>query len=255
MKKTTLLKCLFVIFAFCFVFSKQASMENVYAAPVQINTSRIILDKGDYYQLKLLNFNYKKFKATWTSSNPSVVYVNQNGKIACKARGNSLITASVKTSAGTKTYKCLVYVETPSISRTSIKMYSDTTYNLKMNGTYRTVKWASNNTSVVQVTQSGYVKAVKGGTACIITRVGNKYYRCYVTVIQRQVISGPAADVLKLTNAQRKARGLSELTTNAYLQAAANKRAYEISQYFDHTRPDGRSCFTCLLYTSPSPRD
>ena len=47
-------------------------------------------------------------------------------------------------------------------------------------------------------------------------------------------------------NEERKSEGLSELTTTTVLCEAANIRAAEIAEVFDHNRPDGRSCFTVL---------
>lgn len=55
-----------------------------------------------------------------------------------------------------------------------------------------------------------------------------------------------ASQVLKLVNQERAKAGLSALTTNSTLSAAANKRAKETSQSFSHTRPDGTSFSTVL---------
>lgn len=52
--------------------------------------------------------------------------------------------------------------------------------------------------------------------------------------------------VLELVNEQRKANGLSALTTTSALQQAADKRAKEIVSNFSHTRPDGTSGVTVL---------
>ena len=59
-------------------------------------------------------------------------------------------------------------------------------------------------------------------------------------------ISSYAAQVLQLINQERAKEGLSALTTNSTLQAAADKRAQEIVQSFSHTRPDGSSFSTVL---------
>lgn len=55
-----------------------------------------------------------------------------------------------------------------------------------------------------------------------------------------------AEEVAYLVNKQRAAYGLSELKTAPALNSAAQKRAEEIVEYFDHDRPDGRQCFTVL---------
>ena len=55
-----------------------------------------------------------------------------------------------------------------------------------------------------------------------------------------------AEQVVKLVNEERVKAGLSELTMDTTLTAAANVRAQEIKQLFSHTRPDGTSFSTVL---------
>lgn len=52
--------------------------------------------------------------------------------------------------------------------------------------------------------------------------------------------------VLKLTNAERKGRGMVPFTTFTALDEAAQVRAVEIEELMEHTRPDGTKCFTVL---------
>ena len=59
-------------------------------------------------------------------------------------------------------------------------------------------------------------------------------------------LSSYADQVLKLVNQERAKAGLSALTTNSTLTAAANKRAQETAKSFSHTRPDGSSFSTVL---------
>jgi len=53
-------------------------------------------------------------------------------------------------------------------------------------------------------------------------------------------------DVINLVNAERQKEGISPLKENKTLSEAAQKRAEEISEQFEHTRPDGTLCFTVL---------
>lgn len=53
-------------------------------------------------------------------------------------------------------------------------------------------------------------------------------------------------EVIRLVNVERAKQGLSALKTNNAITKAAQIRANELLQLFDHTRPDGRSCFTAL---------
>lgn len=55
-----------------------------------------------------------------------------------------------------------------------------------------------------------------------------------------------AQRVVALCNEQRAANGLGPLTEDATLDSLAAVRANEIVGTFDHTRPDGSSCFTVL---------
>lgn len=55
-----------------------------------------------------------------------------------------------------------------------------------------------------------------------------------------------AEEVLRLVNAEREKNGLSALKINDKLQEAAQVRAEELLTYYDHTRPNGSSCFTVL---------
>ena len=57
---------------------------------------------------------------------------------------------------------------------------------------------------------------------------------------------GFADEVLRLVNVERSKAGLSSLTTNATLKAAADKRAQETKTSFSHTRPNGSKFSTVL---------
>lgn len=56
--------------------------------------------------------------------------------------------------------------------------------------------------------------------------------------------SGLAAQVIAEVNAERTQRGLTLLSEDSGLTAAACIRAREIASVFSHTRPDGSPCFT-----------
>ena len=66
------------------------------------------------------------------------------------------------------------------------------------------------------------------------------------TVTGGAEFSSFAGEVLRLVNVEREKAGLPPLSTDAPLTAAAEVRAREIVSLFDHTRPDGSSCFTVL---------
>lgn len=55
-----------------------------------------------------------------------------------------------------------------------------------------------------------------------------------------------AYEVLNIVNKERKAKGLNGLNMDKYLLDSAMIRASELVLNFDHTRPNGTSCFTAI---------
>ena len=53
-------------------------------------------------------------------------------------------------------------------------------------------------------------------------------------------------DILRIVNQEREERNLPPLTLSQGLVDGTSIRAQEIEQLFDHTRPDGSSCYTAL---------
>lgn len=53
-------------------------------------------------------------------------------------------------------------------------------------------------------------------------------------------------EVVRLINEARASEGIAPLTADDSLNSAAAVRADELNTLFDHTRPDGSSCFTIL---------
>lgn len=100
------------------------------ASAVQLNKTKLIMDKGGTYQLKLSGF---KKKVTWKSSNKRVATVSSSGKVTAKKAGKAVITAK----AGKNSYRCSVTVENPKISKKNATVYVGKTITLKMNNTVR----------------------------------------------------------------------------------------------------------------------
>ena len=135
---------------------------------------------------------------TWTSSNPSVATVTQNGKVTALKVGTTTIT--VKTANG-KTATCNVTVVNTvkeDIVPESIAL-SETSKTLDLNGTKEitltasitpsnankdnTLTWSSSNQDVATVTQDGKVTALKEGTTTITVKTANgKTATCTITV-------------------------------------------------------------------------
>lgn len=115
------------------------------------------------------------------------------------------------------------------------------------------ISYTSSNENVAAVSSSGTVTAKGAGTASItaaMTWEGTRYTAvCAVTVnapIVSQTPEEMRAEVVRLVNEERAKEGLPPLGTFDSLSAAAQVRAPEIVTLFEHTRPDGRECFTAL---------
>ena len=63
---------------------------------------------------------------------------------------------------------------------------------------------------------------------------------------EQPAAASDAEAVWTLVNAAREAAGLDPLALDDALCEAAQVRAEELAQVFDHTRPNGESCFTVL---------
>lgn len=62
--------------------------------------------------------------------------------------------------------------------------------------------------------------------------------------VNTQFCTAYEEEVLKLVNQERAKRSLPQLTTNNKITEVAHVRAKELSEYFSHTRPNGKSCYT-----------
>ena len=112
----------------------------------------------------------------WSSTNPSVATVDQNGKVTTVKAGTATINATATDGSGAKA-SCKVTVEGIKVSSVTLSS-SDLTLSqgqtksltatvTPSNADNKSLKWSSSNTSVATVDQSGKVTAVKKGTATI----------------------------------------------------------------------------------------
>lgn len=142
-----------------------------------------------------VNASYKKL--FWTSSNPSVAAVADDGTITGLKAG----TADISVTAGdgpTAVCRITVNAEPPvadktevtqiTLNRTSVTLETGqsltlTANILPVNATNKTVIWKSGNPEIVSVTGNGTIKGQKAGTAIITASSNNgKTASCTVTV-------------------------------------------------------------------------
>lgn len=131
----------------------------------------------------------------WTSSNPSVVSVDDYGNITALAGGYSTITAT-SASDSSKYDTCTVTVSQPvtslKLNKTSLSLdlgESETLSStiLPDDAANKSLKWTSDNTSVATVSSSGKVIAKAVGTATITAKTtdgSNLSAKCSVTVTE-----------------------------------------------------------------------
>ncbi len=135
-----------------------------------------------------------KVKPKFSSSNPSVVQVDANGKLYAYNVGEAIITASASGITGTKSAKMRVYVDPYSIPVQSIsisgapntmRVKSATWLSANFNPTNATdnkISWKSSNRAVLDVNKDGKLNAKKAGTAVITATAGGVSRSVTITV-------------------------------------------------------------------------
>ena len=150
----------------------------VQAKKIKLSPSSFTLLIGQSKTMKLKNAPAGK-KIKWKSSNKSVAAVTKKGQVTAKAKGQAVITAKL----GKKKYTSQVTVEKPKLSKKKLTLFDHgDPVRIKMKGTKQAVKWASSNTDVALVSETGEITPRSMGTANITATVLKKKYVCIVTV-------------------------------------------------------------------------
>ncbi len=164
---------------------------------VSLNKTSLNLTISDSEQLTatITPSNAYDKSITWTSSDPTVASVNENGVVTAVSAGSAVIT--VTTADGNKTAFCTVTVAEPTISVTGVTLNKNsmslntgcseqlTATITPSNADDKSVTWTSSDPAVATVDINGNVTAVSAGSAVITvtTADGNKTASCTVTVI------------------------------------------------------------------------
>ena len=170
----------------------------VYVFGADFGVDKVELGIGENYEFADLRTYPDKAQFTWTSSDPAVATVNDDGVIHGTGDGVCTVTASVirnnTTFSNSITVKVgtggRVPVSSVSVSPSSISLSKGNTSDLTAtvlpeNASVKTVYWSSSNPNVATVDSNGTVKAVGGGSAIITvtTEDGSKTAECTVTVL------------------------------------------------------------------------
>ena len=140
---------------------------------------------------------------SWKSNNDSIVTVDDGGKITAKGVG----TASIRVTVGSVNATCKVTVVQPvtsiNLNKTSLSLDGGSTFQLTAtpkpdNAEDKSVTWSSSDEKVATVSETGFVTALKKGTADItVTSAANPavYKTCKVTVNNTQFIAETVDDL------------------------------------------------------------
>ena len=178
--------------ASCFI-SVSSNKSVVKALLVSLNAKQVNLKTGGTFNFtaSILPSNTTNKTITWSSSNTSIVTIDNNGKATARSSGSVIITA--KSSNGvvataTVTVASDPKAQTITLNKQNLSLQKGQTETLVATITPSTVKnekitWSSSNTKVAVVDSNGKVKAVGDGTAAITAKTSNgKIAKATVTV-------------------------------------------------------------------------
>lgn len=117
-------------------------------------------------------------KVFYTSSNPDVAVIDQDGNVTAIAKGS----AQIITYVNGRAYKRNVKVSETSVAKERtlhISAGANKTVNVKG---LKKVEWNSSDNEIVTVTKKNKITAVKAGNAELTTQVGEDTYTIMVTV-------------------------------------------------------------------------
>ena len=162
---------------------------------ITLNNSTLTMNNGTTSQLTatVTPADATNTSVLWASSNTAVATVSNAGLVTAVSAGSCSITATAKDGSGvsascTVTVKQLVTGIT--LSQSTLKVKTGATAQLTAtvsptNASNSSVSWASSNTSVAKVSNSGLITAVADGTSVITVTANDgsgKSASCTVTV-------------------------------------------------------------------------
>lgn len=141
-------------------------------------------------ETKLLSITYSPVNATrpeteWTSSNPSVVTVDETGLVTAVGKGTATITAKAGTKTVTANVTVTIGVDRVVLNKSEMSLRVNTIGMLEAfaepSDAGAAIVWASSDPEVAAVT-NGTVRAKKAGKAVITATAGGVSAECEVTV-------------------------------------------------------------------------
>ena len=147
---------------------------------ISLNKTSTTIGRGETETLTaIVEPNGTGSTVEWTSSNPSVASVEQNGEVTAVSAGTATITAT----AGGKSASCEVTVNVPlkgitiNGNQTSIRKGTTTqlsvTFDPEDTTDNKTISWSSDDPEIASVDQNGLVTAIADGSTTIRARAGS----------------------------------------------------------------------------------
>ena len=174
--------------AFCMVNVKSP----VYVKNVLLNKDELQLFEGKTEQLFAIVTpeNATNKKVTWSSNNPNIATVDENGVVIAEGEGKTTIT--VTTEDGGYIDSCKVYVVIPvqsvDLDRNQLELFEGETEQLiatvlPEDATNKDVTWTSSNPNIATVDENGNIKALSNGRAIIEAKTEDGQRTARATVI------------------------------------------------------------------------
>lgn len=202
-----------------------------YVSSVTLNKTVLTLEQGKAETLyaSIMPANAENKDVIWSSSNNTIVTVDEAGKVTAIKPGTATITVTTKD--GNKTATCKVTVNLSAtkvqLSKTSLTLTKGASSVLgatitPSNSTDR-ITWSTSNKNVATVDQSGKVVAVNPGTAVITAKsTSGKQATCTVTVnqivnkpVNKPVVKPVVANSIKLNKAKATINVKASVTLKA----------------------------------------
>lgn len=147
---------------------------------------KLVLEKDEQKQLSVSDNLSDNIELTWTSSDPTIATVDENGRVKALKPGNTVITCTSEDKSYTENINVLVVDLEYQLSvdlavgdkcRLTIDDLANTT----------NVKWSSYDTSIANVSTKGKVTAISEGLSYIVAsdKDGNELGRIYIRVRQQ----------------------------------------------------------------------
>lgn len=157
----------------------------------------------------------------WTSSDPSIATVDENGKVTAVKAGTATITATTQDGSNLSA-SCTVNVANPttvSLNKTtdSINVGETDTLSAAVNPSNVGSTWSSSDSSIATVDANGKITGVKAGQATItVTTADGKTATCLVTVTDSDSADKAALNIT-MTNGQVKQYNVTMNEVNKFI--------------------------------------